>query len=262
MDNKEVVPIIVDGNLNEGKQPKKVVQEKLPKKRFTFMDLLLTLIGLVLIGYGVLTIVNPQEKKQEEKKEEIPEPTQKVDVSTYVLFNVNDSSNIYTEDDIKALPNGLDVTSLSNNAILSYAARSAAWTYVDGKSYITEEDLDKSVKKIFGDIPYTKAPFSYSNKSITYNKETKRFYLLSENDNVFNYKKYYHKEVIDNDTELMIQEYVAYTDDTKSWTINNAPLDIKIDNTNIDDNYPKLKYYEYTFVKENDSYILKRIMVK
>ena len=75
-DNNKVVPIIVDGNLNLKKKKTVSKDKALPTKTFTFTDLLLTLIGIFLVGYGIYGTLKDNDDKPKKEKEVV----EKVDI--------------------------------------------------------------------------------------------------------------------------------------------------------------------------------------
>ena len=266
-DNRDkVVPLIVNGEINDGrnkrnKQPK---EEKLPTKRFTFTDFILCVIAVFMIYYGVKEIINNNKKTATEEEavtSNVEEKSTKksLDYKKAISYNSIEISNIYTTQDLINMNNGLDVNNLSNNAKLSMAC--AITNKYSG--YILEDDLDNSMKKLFGDISYVKDEFMYGNNSYTYNKETKRYYLKSNDSNnspMYTFNNYVEEEK--NDTGIIIKNYILYSSNDKKWTLNNIVVDSNINSNNIKDNKDKLKYFEYSFVKNNDEYILKSITIK
>ena len=268
-DDKKVVPLIVNGEINDGrnKKQKHVREEKLPTKRFTFGDVFLTLVALGLVVYGVFSVINPKEKEnkesnsnvQETKKEEVTAD----DLKKYIPVNLSDFYNLYSKDDINNFKIGLSAKNLSNNAILSLASRLAPTHGNSEDSYYLEEDIDAAVKKLFGNITYTKSKFSYGDYEYTYNQETKRYYLLSNsiktNSNV---KKYDYLEVIDNKDSILIKDYLVYSYNNSTLLIDGTKIALNIDDSNIKDNKDSIKYIEYKFDKNEDNYILSTITIK
>ena len=267
MNNQDEQPKFVNGELDMGgPAPKPAKEEKLPTKRFTFMDFLLTLLGLFLVGYGVYTFIHPAKKEPvEEEKEpevEVKEMTPE-EAYRYVSIPLIDE-NLYSEEDLEAMKTGLNVENLSNNAKLSLASRLTRHVNVDGKVYYNESWIDETMKKIFGDIVYYKAAYSYGNNVYTYNQETRKYYLMEDTSKYsYDYQKYTYTVNTDLSDKLVIKEYVAYTDRDKSWTIGDTtPLKEKVDSNNIKDHTDELKYFEYEFKREEGNYYLTKITIK
>ena len=263
-DKDKVVPLIVNGEINDGrnKKIKKVKEEKLPTKRFNFTDFILCVLGVILIIYGVNSIINKPAEKEEEKEvssnSNVVEKKDENNYEEYFSFDAAELTNIYSPEDITAMANRLSIENLSNNAKLSLAARIT----VDN-NYILESDLDKSAKELFGNVSYTKDGFTYGNRVYIYNSETGRYYLKNIDSNIkVSYLVYNYMETDKSDNGMVIRDYILYTDNTKKWTINNDIVDNSINKTTMKDNKSKLRYFEYTFVKDNDEYHLTSISIK
>lgn len=276
-DKNKTTPLFVNGELNDStrrRKARKIQNEKLPTKRFGAADIFLSLIGLVLIGYGVYNIVYKDDNEKFDSNSssnsnitsnEIEKEVKKIDYTKYIELDAIEEKNVFNSEDILLFSNGGDISNISNNAKLALASKLAKKHVIDGKSYILEEEMDKSIKDLFGSINYIKSKFVIGNDVYTYNQETKRYYLL-DNTEKFNltYKKYNYSEMEENDNKMIIKNFVGYTDNnnTFSTTLGNVRLDVVISNDNIKDNISILKYYEYEFIKENDSYKLISISIK
>ncbi len=270
MKTKKVVPIIINGELNDNEsnkgKKKKVKVEKLPTKQFTFLDVLLTLVGFAIIIYGITTLIPKKEKEEpidasndiNEEKEELED----ISLAPLVTLNLDESINTYTTEDLNNMSNGLLVSSLSNNAILSLAARNVNWHKENEVTYLTYAELDEVIHNLFGEINYVAEPFTYGTKSYTYNQSTSRYELLEDQKLAHDFKMYYHIDEQNDGTNIIVREYIAYTNAEKSWTIGNLPLSVIIDDLNIDSDYSQLKCFEYHFVKSNDKYLLQQIAIK
>ena len=74
MKKEEKAPLIVEGELYTTKRYKtkinrtKTKEVKLPTKRFTIVDIILTLVGIAMIVYGVYGLVNHKDTKKDKKK--------------------------------------------------------------------------------------------------------------------------------------------------------------------------------------------------
>ncbi len=274
-DKKEVTPIIVNGELNIRKKSKNNSHQKdrLPKKSFGFSDIILSLIGLILVIYGIYTLINKEENNVESEnvQSNIVEDTKKEEfkieeIEKYLIFSAEELSNAYSATDINGMINGLPVNDLSNNAKLSLAFKITTPHVVGGETYFLEDELDTSIKTLFGNnITYQKDGFTLGNNIYTYNQETKRYYLIDNTKIInLNYKKFDYTEKEELDNKLIVREYVAYTDlnSTKSWTLNNTLLSVIIDDNNIKEKYKELKCFEYEFIKGDNNYQLDKITIK
>ena len=267
-DNKDIVPLIVNGEINDGrnKKVKKQNNEKLPTKRFTIGDLFLTLIGLLLVGYGVYNVINDDKKDNEEveEKEEVKE--EKFDIEelkNYIPSRIDEVYNLYTVEDLNSMKNELPVANLSNNAILSLASRLCESHGVSNEKYYLDTDMENAIKKLFGDISYTKSKFSYGNYSYTYNQETKRYYLLDNSSKLNQDTKIVkYTDLINNNDTVLVRNYILYKVGQNTKMIDGTISDNTIDESNIKDNLSNIKYYEYKFEKKDDKYILVSISIK
>ena len=273
MNERDTKPIIVNGELNLGDKPKKKKNDTsnvvLPTKHFTIGDALLSLLGILLVIYGISTFFGGDKKEEVEEPKVMEEEQEKeamttTDAINYVSLSQSELTNIYSKEDLEAMKVGLEVNNLSNNAKLSLASRISTRVNVDGKVMIEEEEMDASMKKIFGDdITYIKSAFSYGDNVYTYNQETKRYYLLDDSIKVKNdYRQYHFVESIPNNDFLTIRHYIAYSDEFHSWTLNDKILNVLINNTNIKDNYQDFSYYEYEFRFIDNNYYLIKISLK
>lgn len=277
-----VTPLFINGEFNDRtkrQRPTLNNNDKLPTKRYGFGDVLLTLIGIALIGYGIYMYMNKDESKKEndnsnsvvteEKKSNKNSTKEKkeLDYAKLVSLTEVNEKRLFSATDLKLLQTGLEVSQMSDNLKLGMAARISEKKYYDNgsNSYILDDELDSKMKLIFGNINYNKGVITYGNNTFTYNQETKMYYLF-ENSEKFNlnYKRYNYVTKDKLDDKLIVKNYVAYTmnDKTKSTTLNNTALNIIIDDNNIKDQIGILKYYEYEFVLEDGSYHLKKITLK
>lgn len=269
--DKKVAPLIVDGELYSAKRyrnkisKKNTKEDKLPTKRFTIVDIILTLIGVLMVGYGIYGLVNkPDTSKEVKKEEKKTEEKINFDYSKYVVLNIDEYS-IYTDEDINNMNSGLSTKDMSNSAKLYLASRLCTKVEEDGITYIKEDDLDNGFKKIFGNITYTKETFIGYNQNYTYDKDNHR-YIITPSDiiSLSSNKKYNHIEREIKDNKLIYREYVAFTDydGLRSYTLGNVKLDEAVNNNIFLEDLKKLKYYEYEFIKKDNSYILNKITIK
>lgn len=278
----KVVPIIVNGELNDNAKRNGIYdtsKEKLPTKKYNFTDFLLTIIGLLLAVYGVYLFINKDDNKKNEennssnivqksnetKKEDRKEENIKVDYSTLLVMSEINEKRLYTTTDLEGLKTGLDIQNMSNNLKLVLASKISKKHTIDGQTYILKSDMDKSIKRIFGNINYEDSVFTYGNNTYTYNQETKRYYLFDSSSKYnLTYKRYDYLTQDEQDGTLIIKDFVAYTtlDNTKSTTLSNTPVASVINDINIKQETNKLKYYEYEFKVEDGVYHLKKITIK
>jgi len=278
-----VTPLFINGEFNDrAKRTRPTLNnnEKLPTKRYGFSDLLLTLIGVALVGYGIYMFMNKEETKKEDDKSNTTvtetkkqnsnstkETKEEIDIDKLVSFTETSEKRLFTSSDLKLLSTGLETSMMSNNLKLSLGARISEKNLFDNNTnaYILGEELDKKMKLLFGNVNYDKSVFFYGYNTFTYNQETNRFYLYQNTQTSnLNYKRYNHITKEEKDNNLIVKVFVAYTtlDKTKSTTLNNVALKNIINESNIKDYINELKYLEYDFVKEDGSYHLKKITLK
>lgn len=274
MNKRDNTPIIVNGELRVNNIKNKGYKDdyKEPKKN-PLGDLFLTLICIGLIGYGVYSLTNKNDKKENTSnsnsnitsnvESNSNSNVKKIKYDDLVLTKL-ESTNVYTKEDLLAMntQEGLNVVNLSNNAKMSLASKLATKNNSNEKKYITEEELDNFIKLLFGNIDYTKRAFRCGKNLYTHNQETKMYYVMEESTNNINYSKYDYVETKEENNTLIVKNYVVYTDGTKSWTINDIQLNELIDGDNMKSKLDLLKYYEYKFNKVNDNYILSTITIK
>ena len=276
MDKRDTTPIIVNGELRVNQKRNRTEKDdfKEPKKN-PFADLLLTLICIGLIGYGVYTLVNKDDKKENKKSNSNSNVTSNVESNSnsniktikyedVLILTKLESTNLYSKADLAAMntQEGLSVVNLSNNAAMALASKIADKKVADGKIYITEEELDNSIKQLFGTKEYIKRAFVCGKDLYTHNQETKMYYVLEESNNKITYSKYDYVEKNEENDTLVIKNYVLYNDGVKSWTLNNTALTETVTKDNMKENLNLLKYYEYKFNKINDNYYLSNISIK
>ena len=276
MDKRDTTPIIVNGELRINNNKKFPYKDdyKEPKKH-PISDLVLTALCIVLIGYAVNSLVNKKDDKEDKKSNSNSNITSNVESNSnsnvkkikyddVVILTKLESTNLYTKEDLAAMntTDGLSMLNLSNNATLSLASKIADKKLVNGKTSITEEELDNSIKLLFGNKEYTKRAFRCGKDLYTYNQETKMYYLMEESTNKIEYSKFDYVEKVEENNSLIVKNYVVYTDNIKSWTLNNTILTEQVNGNNMKENINLLKYYEYKFNKVGDNYILSTITIK
>ena len=271
MNKGDTTPIIVNGELRVNNKKDRFNNDnfKEPKKK-PILDLFLTLICVCLIGYGVYTLVNKDDTDNKENDKSNSNITsnevsnsnsnKKIDYEKLFILTKLESTNVYSKADISAMnsTNGLSVSNLSNNAKLSLASKLSN----NDSSYITEEELDNSIKQLFGNIEYIKRAFICGKDLYTHNQETKMYYVMEESNTKIEYSKFDYVDITEEEESLIVKNYVVFTDGTKSWTLNNVMLNVLVNGDNIKDNLNILKHYEYKFNKINDNYYLSNISIR
>ncbi len=139
---------------------------------------------------------------------------------------------------------------------------------------ITSDELDKSIKNIFGNISYTKNSFVYGMDDVTYNSSKNNFTLNSGPSGCEGlYDKVFTKvsKISKQDNNIYLEEQVLFgkaDEDAgvyKLYNNNNYStlLNTISHNQNPDiETFNKGSIYIYTFTKVNDNYIFRNVEKK
>ncbi len=165
---------------------------------------------------------------------------------TLTLEKMSDATKIYLG--IKNL-NSKDLIK-DDGYRIKEALENANGNYYYGGTYIMQSSLEESMKNLFGDITVQHQTITLDNVRYVY--ET-------------NIEKIAYKEVVNNNEELYIYEYVAYTDFTNpenlvTSTVHNTAIETIITKDNVQDCLNYMDKYRYVFQKvDNETYLLKSI---
>lgn len=178
------------------------------------------------------------------------------------LYKMSDQTKIYL-----AIKN-LDKKYITKDAgyRVKEALANADGNYYYGGSYVMTKFIDESLKELFGDVEVQHQTFTLDNVRYVYKPNKDLYEVWKVKQPVKSGKeKITYKEVVNNNEELYIYEYVAYTDFTNpdhlvTGTVHSAAIDIVITEENAKDFLSHMDKYRYVFQKVNDeTYTLKSI---
>ena len=184
---------------------------------------------------------------------------------------LNDSLTLYKMSDVTKLYLGFKniekkYLTKDNGYRIKEALANANGNYYYEGTYVMVPALVESLKKLFGDIEIQHQTITLDNVMYVY-KPAKNMYEVwtvkkkKENKKI----KITAKEIIPNNEELYIYEYVAYTDisdpeNILTTTLHNSTLEVVITEENVNDCLNYMDKYRYVFEKQPDgSYTFKSI---
>lgn len=181
---------------------------------------------------------------------------------TLTLGKMSDATKIYLG--IKNL-NSKDLIK-DDGYRIKEALENANGNYYYGGTYIMQSSLEESMKNLFGDITVQHQTITLDNVRYVYdtNKEMYEIWKVKKEKQT-NIEKITYKEVVNNNEELYIYEYVAYTDFTNpenlvTSTVHNTAIETIITKDNVQDCLNYMDKYRYVFQKvDNETYLLKSI---
>ena len=252
----------------------------------------LILLLMVMVGFAVYQVViAPMLNKEEgpavsnEQGETEEERIQRIGHELYQVFFLSaDEESVLTTQDKAYLNERLSLQNMSPDMKIYYAIKNldhkylmsdSSWSlkeavknsngnyYYDGH-YILEDAVIDSLKKTFGeDVPIAYKTVTLNNVRYVYNADAKRYERWTVmNEQTTTVKKVTYIEIVNNQDELYIYEYVAYTDyadpqNLKTTTTHTGSLDVVITEENAYDYLNYMDKYRYTFAKQEDgSYVL------
>ncbi len=146
------------------------------------------------------------------------------------------------------------------------ALANANGNYYYGGTYIMQKALDESIKELFGEIVLQHQTITLPNVRYVHNAEKEIYEVWKVRVQTTSAKeKITYKEVVNNNDELYIYEYVAYTDFTNpenlvTSTVHNMAIEAIITQDNVQDCLNYMDKYRYVFQKVDDeTYIFKSI---
>ena len=124
--------------------------------------------------------------------------------------------------------------------------------------YIEQTAIEKSVNSLFGPTPIKHQSVRLRDKLYVY-KEYEQYYEIWDYRNMpkYNEEKVTAKEVVVKDDEILVYEYVAYTDfkdleNIVTRTIHTKNVGVVITDDNVGDYLSYMDKYKYTFKKNKD----------
>lgn len=254
----------------------------------------LVIILIAMIGFGVYQFfIAPMLNKEEapsnsnEVKETEAERIDRIANALYKVYSLTlEEEGVLTTEDKTYLNDSLTVYKMSDqtktylgikNLDSKYITRddgyrvkeaiaNANGNYYYGGTYIMKKALDESIKELFGDVEIQYQTITLNNVRYVYdaNKEIYEIWKVRQKTETAKEKITY-KEIVNNNEELYIYEYVAYTDFTNpeslvTSTVHNVALETVITQENAKDFLNYMDKYRYVFQKVDDeTYTLKSI---
>ena len=122
------------------------------------------------------------------------------------------------------------------------------------------------MKELFGDIPINHKTITLNNSRYVYDEAHERYELWDvKKKTESTEQKIAYKEVVNNETDLYIYEYIAYTDyadpeNLQTRTVHNTSVEVVITEENVKDYLNYMDKYRYIFTKQKDgSYLFTSI---
>ena len=129
--------------------------------------------------------------------------------------------------------------------------------YYSGK-YITQAAIEKSMNNIFGPIPVEHQTITLRDNKYVYDekKEIYEIWILRKTPK-YTEEKVTYKEIVIKDDEILVYEYVAYTDfseptNAKTRTVHSKSLEVIITEEDVEGYLSYMDKYKYTFKKNKD----------
>lgn len=184
---------------------------------------------------------------------------------------LNDSLTLYKMSDVTKLYLGFKniekkYLTKDNGYRIKEALANANGNYYYEGTYVMVPALEESIKNLFGDIEIQHQTITLDNAMYVYKPAKNMYEVWTVKKKTDNKKvKITFKEIIPNNDELYIYEYVAYTDVTDpeniiTSTIHNSVVEVIITEENVQDCLNYMDKYRYVFQKQQDgSYTFKSI---
>ena len=250
------------------------------KKGTKGLVVLLFLMVCFTIYVWLIAPMLEKEEEVEEKKDEKEEISLKeLGEQLYAKFTLTESEEYgMTSQDETYLENKLSVYKMSDQLKINLAIKNLTTEYhtYDGKYslkeavknmngnfyysgyYIEQSAIEKCVNSLFGPTPIKHQSVRLRDKLYVY-KEYEQYYEIWDYRNMPKYseEKVTAKEVVVKDDEILVYEYVAYTDfkdleNIVTRTIHTKNVGVVITDDNVGDYLSYMDKYKYTFKKNKD----------
>ena len=245
-------------------------------------SLVVLLFLMVCFAIYMIVIVPMLEKEEEveEKKEEKEEISLKeLGEQLYTKFALDESEEFGISDvDEQHLENKLSVYKMSDQLKVNLGIKNLTTEYhmYDGKYslkeavknmsgnfyysgyYIKQSAVEDSINALFGPTPVKHQTVRLRDKLYVY-KEFEKYYEIWDYKNIPQYteEKVTSAEVVVKDDEILVYEYVAYTDfknidNIVTRTIHSKNVGVVITDDNVSEYLSYMDKYKYTFKKNKD----------
>ncbi len=254
----------------------------------------LIIILIAMIGFGVYQFfIAPMLAKEDApSNSNVPEETEEERVNRiannlYPIYSLTlEEESVLTAEDKTYLNDSLTLNKMSNQTKIYLGIKNLGQKYIIkdddyrikdaiakangnyyyGGTYIMKRDLDKSIKELFGDVEVLDQTITLNNTRYVYNEIKGIYEIWTVREKTTTTKeKITYKEILNNNDELYIYEYVAYTDfahpeQLVTGTVHNVAIEAIITQDNVQDCLNFMDKYRYVFQKvDNETYIFKSI---
>lgn len=254
----------------------------------------LIIILLAMIGFGVYQFVIAPMLAKEDAPSNSNEPVEteeqrinRIANKLYQVYSLSvEEEGVLTAEDKTYLDDSLTLFKMSDQTKTYLAIKNldsqyitkddgyrvkeaianANGNYYYGGTYIRKKAIDDSIKALFGEIEVHYQTITLNNIRYVYDENKEIYEIWKVRQKVESPKdKITYKEVVNNNDELYIYEYVAYTDFTNpenlvTNTVHNVAIEAIITQDNVKDCLNYMDKYRYVFQKvDNETYILKSI---
>lgn len=251
--------------------------------------LLVGMIGFAVYQFYIAPMLNKkvEPSNTNEVKETEEERINRIADKLYQVYSLTlDEENVLTTEDKTYLNDSLTLYKMSDqtkiylgikNLDKKYITKDAGYrvkealanadgNYYYGGSYILTKFIDESIKQLFGDVEVEYKTFSLGNARYVYNANKEMYEVWKVRKATTSAKeKITYKEVVNNNDELYIYEYVAYTDFTNpdslvTSTVHDPAIGVIITKDNAKEFLSHMDKYRYVYQKVDDeTYTLKSI---
>lgn len=241
--------------------------------------LLFAMIAFACYMWVVAPMLEEKEVKEEKKKEEEKISLTEIGESLYARFALDESEEFgITTQDKSYMENKLTVYKMSDSLKINYGIKNLSEDYhmYDGKYsvkeaiknmngnfyysgyYIAESAVEKSVDTLFGATPIKHQTIKLRDKLYVY-KPYEQYYEIWEFKDMPKYseEKITYKEVVAKEEEILVYEYIAYTDyvdveNIVTRTAHSNNVGVVITEENVAEYLSYMDKYRYTFKKNKD----------
>lgn len=247
--------------------------------------LLLVMIGFAVYQFFIVPMLN---KEEEPSNSNVPVETEaerieRIANSLYDVYSLtveeeyvltaedktylNDSLTLYKMSDATKIYLGIKnidekYITKDDGYRVKEAIANANGNYYYGGTYIMQKFLDESIQELFGEISVQHQTITLPNVRYVYNADKEIYEIWNVRVKTeIEKEKITYKEVVNNNNELYIYEYVAYTDFTNpenlvTSTVHNVAIEAIITEDNVSDCLNYMDKYRYVFQKVDDEHYL------
>lgn len=241
--------------------------------------LLFIMIGSALYIWLIMPMLEKEEVVEEKKEEKEEISLQEVGEQLYAKFTLTESEEYgITAEDETYLESKLSIYKMSDQLKVNLAIKNITEEYhlYDGKYsmkeamqnmngnfyysgyYIRQSVVEDTVSALFGDVPFKHQTVRLRDKLYVY-KDFEQYYEIWDYRNLPTYteEKVTFEEVVVKDDEILVYEYVAYTEfkdmeNIITRTLHSKNVGVVITDDNVADYLSYMDKYKYTFKKNKD----------